>query len=129
MVRCEKGVQAKRLRVAQIVLLGGDGQLLHILDGLKVLWRKLETAKHLLIVGMRPEAEGNLVPEPLILNRLNLLVTPIEEIGMGQRWCFSHATGSFALHVSFAHITPITNKKRSAIAALRFLLYRAWQLC
>jgi len=94
-VRCGKGVQAKRLRVAQIVLLGGDGQLLHILDGLKVLWRKLETAKHLLIVGMRPEAEGNLVPEPLILNRLNLLVTPIEEIGMGQRWCFSHATGSF----------------------------------
>src|SRR5438045_2107711 len=44
--------QTKRLRVAEIVLLRRDGQLLHILDGLKVVWGEFETAKHLLVVRM-----------------------------------------------------------------------------
>src|SRR5438874_6616179 len=39
--------QAKRLGGAQIVLLGRDGQLLHILDGLKVVWSEFETVKDL----------------------------------------------------------------------------------
>jgi hypothetical protein len=74
-----QGRQAKRLRVTQIVLLGGDGQLLHILDGLKVFWREFETTEHLLVVGMRSEAEGDLVPKSLILKRANLLVSAIED--------------------------------------------------
>ena len=72
--------QAKRLRIAQIVLLGCDRQLLHIFDGLKVVWSEFETAEHLLVVGVRPKAEGNLVPKPLILKGSNLLVTAIEKI-------------------------------------------------
>jgi len=34
---------------------------------------------------MCPEAEGNLVSKSLILKSANLLVTAIEEIGIGQR--------------------------------------------
>src|SRR5262249_53405380 len=77
--------QAKCLRIAQIVLLGRDRQLLQIFNGLKVGWLEFETAKHLLVVGMRLKAEGNLVPKPLILKRSNLLVTAMEEISGGQR--------------------------------------------
>jgi hypothetical protein len=87
--------QAKGLRVSQIVLLGRDGQLVHILDGLKVLWREFETAEDLLVVRMCLEAEGDLVSKPLILKCTDLLLTPIEEIGLGRWRCFSHGARSF----------------------------------
>ena len=35
------------------------------------------------------------MPKMLILQCPNLLVALIEKIGMGQRWCFLHKTGSF----------------------------------
>jgi hypothetical protein len=49
--------QAKCLRIAQIVVLGGDGQLMHMLDGLKVVGDEFETTKQHLVVGMRSEQE------------------------------------------------------------------------
>ena len=62
--------QAKRLRVAQVVLLGCDGQLLHILDGLKVVWSEFEAVEDLLVVGVCSKAKSNLVPKSLILKSL-----------------------------------------------------------
>ena len=39
--------QAKRLWIAQIILLRCDGQLLHVLNSLKILWDQLETGERL----------------------------------------------------------------------------------
>ena len=87
--------QAKRLRITQIVFLGGDRQLLHVLEGLKILRDEFETAKQLLVVRMSAEAEGNLVPEPPILHVAKLLLVAREEIGGGHWWYFAHGRSSF----------------------------------
>ncbi len=79
--------QAKGHRVAHVILLGGDGQFLHVLDGLKVVRREFETAEDLLVVWVSLEAQRHLVPEALILERANFLLTAIEKIGLGRCRC------------------------------------------
>src|SRR5450759_336390 len=74
-------------------------------------------AEDLLVVGVCPEAKGNLVPKPLILKSSNFLMTAIKKISGVQRWCFWHGMGSFLGRRRFSSLFVYDENKDARIVS------------